>query len=45
MDREKLVDFLFVFRIWAFEMIFERITAMRDASESKQGEILVNYAI
>jgi hypothetical protein len=24
-------------------MIFERIAAMRDASVSKQGEILVNY--
>jgi hypothetical protein len=43
MERGKLDDISFVFRIWVFEMIFGKITTMRNASRFKQGENVVNY--
>jgi len=38
MEREKLFDIWFVFRIWVFEMIFGEIETKRDVSQFKQGE-------
>jgi uncharacterized protein with ParB-like and HNH nuclease domain len=43
MERERLVDIRFVFRIWVFVMIFEKIATTRDASQFKQGENVLNY--
>jgi len=40
MEREKLFDIWFLFRIWAFKMIFGKIATMRDASSDlKQVEM------
>jgi hypothetical protein len=42
MEREKLVDIWFVFRIWEFEMT-GKIVMTWDASQFKNGEIVVIY--
>jgi hypothetical protein len=39
MEREKLLDIWFLFRIWAFEIIFGKIATMWDASDLKQEEM------